>query len=213
MIADYFSAGHMFTEEQQAIVDHKLDEYENRDSEQTVLYYKVEAKNTGQVPRYAWYKNPRPGRGWWDRIEYTFDPKTGLSFYSKDKIFCVSKYNGSSLHYEEMAVLLKPGESAIFEFFIPHSPISEERAIKLSQQSFEIRYAEAKKFWQEKLDRASKIFVPEKRIEEMIQAGLLHLDLITYGKEPEGTHLLELKVRQLYNSIVPWVFLIWQNVL
>ena len=29
--------------------------------------------------------------------------------------------------------------------------------------------------------------MPEQRIDEMIRAGLLHLDLITYGSEPEGT--------------------------
>ncbi len=46
---------------------------------------------------------------------------------------------------------------------------------------------ECKAFWQEKLKKAAQIHVPEKRIEEMIQAGLLHLDLITYGNEPDGT--------------------------
>ena len=187
LVADHFSAGHMFTEEQQEIVNKKIEEFEKNQTEQTVLYCRIEANNTGQVPRYAWYKNPRPGRGWWDRIEYTFDASTGLSFYTDDKIFCISKLNGEPLLNEEMAVLLQPGESALFEFFIPHSPISRKRALTLSRQSFENRYAESKKFWQEKLNNASKVVVPEKRIEEMIQAGLLHLDLITYGKEPEST--------------------------
>src|SRR5262249_1864125 len=29
--------------------------------------------------------------------------------------------------------------------------------------------------------------LPEKRITEMVKAGLLHLDLITFGREPDGT--------------------------
>ena len=34
---------------------------------------------------------------------------------------------------------------------------------------------------------AAQIELPEKRITAMIRAGLLHLDLVTYGREPNGT--------------------------
>ncbi len=187
LIADNYSAGHMFTEKQQEIVNTKLLEYEKMETEQTVLYYRVEATNIGQVPRYAWFKTPRPGRGWWEKTSYTFDKPTGFSSYSDDSIFCVSKLNGKPLPNEEMAVLLKPDETVTFEFFLPHSPISKERAMRLYEQSFQSRYFEAKEFWTAKLENAAQIRVPEKRIEEMIQAGLLHLDMITYGKEPKGT--------------------------
>jgi hypothetical protein len=37
------------------------------------------------------------------------------------------------------------------------------------------------------LDKAARISVPDQRINEMIQAGLLQLDMITYGNEPDGT--------------------------
>jgi len=187
LVADYHSAGHMFTEKQQAMVKKRIEGFEKDQSEQTVLYCRVEAKNTGQVPRYAWFKTPRPGRGWWDRIDYTFDPANGFSMFSADRIFCISNLDGEPLPDEEMAVLLKPDETATFEFYIPHSPVSEKRAIRLSGQLFETRYSEAIKFWRTKLENAARIRLPEKRIEEMIKAGLLHLDLITYGKQPEGT--------------------------
>ena len=45
------------------------------------------------------------------------------------------------------------------------------------------RAGTGKKSWQS----AAQIDLPEKRITEMIRAGLLHLDLVTYGREPEGT--------------------------
>jgi hypothetical protein len=57
----------------------------------------------------------------------------------------------------------------------------------LANQSFNEKLTECRNFWKAKLDNAARIKVPEKRIEEMIQAGLLHLDLITYGNEPDGT--------------------------
>src|SRR5690606_26600828 len=88
---------------------------------------------------------------------------------------------------EEIAVLLQPNEKVVFEFLVPHTPVPQERAIALKTQSFQQRYEEAKAFWQEKLDQAARIRLPEKRIEEMLQAGLLHLDLITFGKDPAGT--------------------------
>ncbi|NLO02826.1 MAG: hypothetical protein GX126_11005, partial [Bacteroidales bacterium] len=187
MVADYYSAGHMFTEQQQQIVDHELQDFHQDTLEQTVLYYRIVAKNTGEVPRYAWYKTPRPGISTWDKTPYSFDKQSGFSMYTENKVFCISKLNGEPLPDEEIAVLLQPNETATFEFYIPHSPVSVNRAHLLSAQSFNNRYTEAVSFWEGKLKKAAHINVPEKRIDEMIRAGLLHLDLITYGNEPDGT--------------------------
>ncbi|WP_420147262.1 hypothetical protein [Spirosoma sp.] len=185
-IADSFSGGHMFTKEQQEQVDSRTKKALNPD-EETVLFFRIEAVNTGSVPRYAWFKTPRPGTAWWQKFPYRFNAKTGFSAYSEERVFCVSKLNGKPLPSEEMAILLQPGEKAQFDFFIPHSPISAERATQLAMQAFDQRYAESKDFWLTKLGKAAQIHVPEKRINEMIQAGLLHLDLITYGNEPDAT--------------------------
>lgn len=185
-IADSFSGGHMFTKEQQEQVNSRTEKALNP-NEETVLFFRVETVNTGSVPRYAWFKTPRPGTAWWQKFPYRFDAKTGFSAYSEERVFCVSKLNGKPLPGEEMAILLQPGEKALFDFFIPHSPISAERAAQLAMQTFNQRYAESKDFWLTKLSKAAQIHVPEKRINEMIQAGLLHLDLITYGNEPNAT--------------------------
>ncbi len=186
LVADKYSAGNMFTEEQEESLKPELKEA-FKTTEETVFYFRSEASNKGSVPRYAWFKTIKPGNAWWQKSPYIFDPATGFSTYATDSVFCISKLNGIPLPNEEMAVLLQPGEKAVFEFFLPHAPIPNERALKLASQSFYNKYTECKTFWQAKLKKAAQIHVPEKRIEEMIQAGLLHLDLITYGNEPDGT--------------------------
>lgn len=186
LVADYYSAGHMFTPEQQKLLNPLLKE-DSTKTEETVLYYKVEAVNNSSVPRYAYFRTLRPGSGWWQKSIYSYNHENGLSSYSHDRVFGISKLNGKPLSNEEIAVLLKPDEKAIFEFYIPHDPISEERALKLAKQSFEEKHAECRIFWKSKLENAAQIKLPEKRIEEMIRAGLLHLDLITYGIEPDET--------------------------
>jgi len=186
LVADNYSGGHMFTNAQEQMVKERLKNAFNN-KEETVFYYKAEVTNTGKAPRYAWFKTPRPGGGWWQKTPYNFDPVTGFSAYSADRVFCVSKLNGQPLPNEEMAVLLQPNEKAVFEFYLPHIPVSNQRAKNLFQQSFAGKMDECRNFWNGKLAQAAKVSVPEKRINEMIQAGLLHLDLITYGKEPDST--------------------------
>lgn len=186
LVADYHSAGHMITENQKILLDQELEKEKQR-KEETVLYYRTVARNTSPVPRYAWFKAPRPGRGWWEKIPYRYDPETGFSEFSNDKIFCVSKINYKPIPNEELAVLIQPGDSVIFEFYLPHQPIPPDRAIRLAHQSFGARHLECKNFWEHKLQRAAQIEIPEKKINDMIKAGFLHLDLITYGNEPSGT--------------------------
>jgi hypothetical protein len=186
LIADSSSYGHMFTPEQKESLKLIL-RNEPKNTEETVLYFRAVATNKSSVPRYAWFRTLRPGSGWWEKHFYNYNPETGFSGYSSDRVFGISKLNGKPLPNEEIAVLLKPYEEVVFEFCLPHSPISEERALRLAKQSFDEKHAECRNFWKAKLNNAATIKLPEKRIEEMLQAGLLHLDLITYGNEPDGT--------------------------
>jgi hypothetical protein len=186
LVADNSSYGHMFTRAQEDSLK-KYTSKESEKSEETVLYYRAVAKNTSSVPRYAWFRTVRPGSGWWEKLRYTYDAGTGLSGYSPDRVFGISRLNGNPLPDEEIAILLQPREEAVFEFRIPHNPISRERAMKLASLSFDKKFNECKAFWNEKLQNAASVKLPEKRIEEMMKAGLLHLDLITYGNDPAGT--------------------------
>jgi len=183
LLADGDGFGHMFTESQAKERESLLQNMEHA-AEATVYYCRVTAVNTGAVPRYAWFKNLIPNTG---GISYTFDGTGGFAQYSDDRVFAISKLNGSPLHAEETAVLIMPGEQASFEFYLPHEPVSHERAIQLSGQHFQLRYEECRKFWEGKLSAGAQIRLPEPRIEQMLRAGLLHTDLIFYGKEPDET--------------------------
>lgn len=185
LVADNFSAGHMFTKEQQEALKTRIPAALNTE-EETILIVRTVMTNKGSVPRYAWFKTPRPGTGWWNKLSYNFDFNTGFSSYTSGQVFCVSRLNGKPLPNEEIALLLQPGEEAVVEFFIPHSPVSRERAAMLATLNYHQKHNEAKDFWLEKLHDGAQIEVPERRINEMIKAGLLHLDLITYGNEPNG---------------------------
>lgn len=191
LVADGYGAGHMLTEDQTKHREELLTrQAELEANEETVLYLRAKATNHGQVPRYAWFKNVVPNAFVLNNDQnYTFDGSTGFVQYSENRVCSVTRMNGRALEREETAILLMPGESVVFDIYLPHSPISAERAARLSEQSFDARFAECREFWKKKLSRAAKFRLPEKRIEEMIQAGLLHLDVVAFGEEPSGTVL------------------------
>jgi len=184
LVADGHAAGHMFTPEQQRQYDAiKASELDRR--EETVLYCRIEAVNTGSVPRYAWFKAPSVGRE--SSVAAGFDGALGFSTLSADRVYCVSRIGGKPSPQEELAVLIRPRETVAYEFLLPHRPIPRDRAAALARQDFQQRHEECRWFWKHKLMATTRIRLPEKRIEEMIQAGLLHLDLICFGLESEGT--------------------------
>ena len=180
LISDRHSAGRVFTDEQSK----QLEQVQRQDTAAkplVALYIRTIAENTGSVPRYAWFKAPRPSAA------YRFDGGRGYTGFSENRISCISKVDGKALHEEETAILLRPGQRIEIDFLIPHEPVSAETADALTRENFSDRQVECKAYWQKKLDRAARIRLPEKRIDEMLRAGLLHLDLITFGTEPDGT--------------------------
>lgn len=185
LVADSYGLTYMQTDEQLEQRDEHLPAERDRD-EETVLYFQATAVNTGSVPRYAHFKNVAPN------TDYTFDGSTGTTRTDgpgseRDEVFTVSKFNGEPLSQEEVAVLLEPGEQATLEFYVPHRPVSPERAIELGEEDFDNRHRECRAYWEQKLDDSADIALPETRIQEMTEAGLLHLDLVSYGSEPDGT--------------------------
>jgi hypothetical protein len=187
-------AGNMLTAEQKAQFDSLLPGEKNRE-EETVLLMRVEALNTASVPQYCWFRNPAPytppyfyppgGRG--TPRNWSFDGKSGFGRFGNGKVYAVAQLNGKPMPSLEVALLLKPGETATIDIYIPHQPISSDRAVELAKVNFSDRHQECRSFWRQKLDFGAQISLPEKRVDEMIRAGLLHLDLILYGLEPDGT--------------------------
>jgi len=200
LVADGLGAGHMLTSEQQAEFDRLRDGELNR-PEETVLWVRIVATNSGAVPRYAFVKVPAgpsaynaPDSPW----HYRFDGGTGWSQLATGEVFLVGKLNGRPLPQEELALLLPPGGRVTIDLCLPHRPIPAARARALAGQSFAARLEEARVYWRARLDRAAKVSLPERRLTEMVQAGLLHLDLVTYGLEPGGTLTSQIGI---YNAI------------
>ncbi len=185
LVAHGHSMGYSFCDEQPKRYEARREAEEVREQE-TVLYARVEAVNNAAVPRYAWLKCPWP----LSRPPETgigFDGETGWgSFTESGRVFCISRLGGAPMPQSEAAVLLQPGAAAVFEFFLPHQPLSGERAAALAGADFDARHAECREFWRAKLARGGRISVPETVVDEMVSAGLLHLDLVAYGREPEG---------------------------
>jgi len=182
--ADSHCGCHQFWPGNQAHLDAAKKVEENQD-EEVVLFFRAKATNTGQVPRYAYFQTV--SFFIFSRPTYSYDGKTGLSAFKTGRVFCVSKLDGRPMPQEEVSVLLNPGETATMEFYLPHSPISKERGLRLVKQDFDTKLDECRKYWKAKLALAAQINVPEKPINEMIKAGLLHLELVMYGLEPKGT--------------------------
>lgn len=189
LVADGFGKGNMLTPDQKTQRDALLPGEMER-HEETVLWFRAVAINTTPVPRYAWFKTIHPAvsaGGWEKGVTLRYDPATGMGEMGKDRIHSVSLLDGKPMPQEEMAVLLKPGESCSFEFRLPHRPIPLVRARSLAMQDFDRRHNECRAFWQKKLSQGAQVRLPEPRLDEMVRAGILHLDLVTYGREPRGT--------------------------
>jgi hypothetical protein len=156
--------------------------------EETVLCLRVRAVNTAAVPRYAWFRAawPSTAGGHTPQSEgYSLDPRTGFTVFPGGRVYAISRLDGVPVSSQEMAILVKPGEAATYELLLPHRPIAAERAASLARARFEERHAECRAYWQAKLTAAAQVQLPEPRLQEMIRAGLLHLDLVAYGREPD----------------------------
>jgi hypothetical protein len=185
LFADSEFYASMFTDEQKKEVERQTQLEKKLNDEEVVFFFQAKAINTSKVPRYAYFQTANFYQ--WVRPKCSYDGRTGLNSYKTGRVFAVSKFNGKPMPQEEMAVLLGPGETATMEFYLPHGPISKARALALSKRNYDQCLTECRAFWKAKLDKTAKITLPDRRIDEMIRAGILHLDLVMYGQEPKGT--------------------------
>lgn len=187
LVADGHAKQHMFTPAQKTRFEALLPAEMER-GEETVLLLQLSAVNNSSVPRYAFLRTiwPSNGSGEGNAMPYVFEGDTGFGRYESGRVFAISTLDGDPLEQEEVVILLQPGESTVMDIILPHRPVLRHRAQQLSNINFAQRKHECTAFWKAKLAKAARVELPEKRITEMIQAGLLHLDLITYGREPNG---------------------------
>lgn len=175
--------GHMLSRDEVASLQGLIAEETTGRDEEVVLFVRVEAMNRGKVPRYAWFKAPALSP--W-AAGSTYSGTAGMSVLGSGRVFCVNRLDGRPMPQEEMAVLLQPGASTTLDMRVPHQPVSQERAEGIAAASFETHLSGCRAFWQTKLAGVARIHVPEPAIEERLYAGLLHCDLVAYGREPDG---------------------------
>ena len=188
LVADSFGAGCMQTEEQQKIT---AAEMEKPAKDNTALYIRIEAVNTSDTPQYAFMKWFEPNGTFapsnqLNQVKFSYDRQKGFGKFENGNVFCVAKIDNKPQICTESAVLVYPGKPVCFDAILPHNSIPEEAAQKLIVQDFSDKYQECRLFWKDTLQTAASIQVPEKEITDNISAGLLHMDLITYGEEPDG---------------------------
>ena len=181
LVADSLCCGHMHTEKDSTIVQAQTVRETTGREEETVLLIRIEAVNTGTTPHYAFLTALQP-RG--SLQQQPYDGARGFGRSSTGSVYAINRLNGQPMPQPEVAVLLAPGAKAVVEIAMPHQFLPEPRAAALGRFDFDQRHAECRSFWGQKLATAAAIQVPEPRVNEMLRAGLLHLDLISYGLEP-----------------------------
>lgn len=189
-VASGHTEGITFTDEQLKLYEHYLPDERQR-PEETVLCYRIEAKNSSAVPRYAWFKAPVPNGTWVpsvlkNDIKWQYNAENGFGIYDSGRVGFIVLLDGKPASQQEMAILVKPGEAVVFDILVPNQPISQARAALLAVRNIAELHQECRSYWLAKLETAAKVDLPETRISEMVKAGLLHLDLIVYGLEPDG---------------------------
>ncbi len=181
--------GNMLSKEQHEQMKDLMDAEMHGREEETVCWLRIQAVNTGKVPRYAWFKsvtmNPTAGGGQFKNACFA----SGLSRFKDGRVFAINLLDGKAAPQEEMAVMVQPGKSVTLDILIPHQPVDEKRAAKLARQDFDAHISACRKFWKDKLAAGASISVPETAVDERIKAGLLHCDIVTLGKEPAGPAL------------------------
>lgn len=182
LVADGHGKGRVFTPEQEQAFERRL-KTERNPGDQTVFCFRAVACNTAAVPRYAWFKTVTPlTTGPCSPL----DPRTGMQAFAGGGVFAISRFNGGPLAREEMAMLLQPGESCTLEFRVPHRPLPRARAAAFLRRDFEALLADCRAYWRKRGADAARIRLPEKAIENRFRAGILHLDINGYGREPAG---------------------------
>lgn len=189
-VADARSFANVQTPEQQAQVDILTEkEKEFWAKESCVLFMKITARNLTDTPKYGWVRLPVPSPGTQPENaphKPEYDAENGFGYYSDGQVYMTATLNGKPCPSLESAVLILPGETAEYIVAMPHTPISYDRAKVLEQVDYNERFDACVRFWKDKLSDCAKLSLPEKRIEQMYRAGILHMDLIAYGTEPDG---------------------------
>ena len=179
--------GHMLSGDEKAGLKGLMDSEMHGREEETVCCVRVEAVNTGRTPRYTWFKGLYCQS--FKAPAYDGDSGFSLTGAKPAKVFGINLLDGKPMPQEEIAILLPPGGKVVVDMLVPHQPLSRARAARLAKIDIPAHLVACRAFWKAKLAVGARIHVPEPAVDERIRAGLLHCDLVAYGKEPRGSVL------------------------
>lgn len=188
LVADHHSFMNVQTASQTA-EERKIEKPWTQKDEEVVLCLRITAENRHSAPKYAYLRLPEPNLGQMPDLAAhhpRYEGVRGFGVLRDGAIYMTAELNGIPCPQLETAVLLASGERAVWDIRIPHRPVCSERAEAIQKQNFDARKEECAAYWESKLKKAARITLPEKRIEEMLAAGLLHIELAYYGCEPDG---------------------------
>lgn len=187
LVADHHLAGNTATDEQAALRDSLL-EGELRREDTAVLYMVINCRNITDSPRYSWMRIPKPNvalKQEGAEVKLGYDSREGIGRLSADEVYMTASLDSQPVPALETALLLPAGGKCTYVFKIPHTPISAARAEALKNTDWKEKLNQCRHYWKSKLEQAMQVDLPDKKIEHMMNAGLLHLDLICYGRRDE----------------------------
>ena len=185
------AAGHMLSQaELQKLAGLLQAEMRGR-QEEVVCWTRIEAVNSARVGRYAWFKAAKVGGRHRTPLlkPARYDSSRGFGALESGRVFAIHLLDGKPMPQEEVAVLVPPGGKVVMDLLVPHQPIPHRRARQLARQDFDRHVNACRDFWRAKLASAAQVRLPEQAVDERLRAGLLHCDLVAFGREPRGSVL------------------------
>lgn len=144
-----------------------------------VCCYRLCATNTTAYPSYAFFYVPRLYMP--DGKQVDVVAKDGLLAIPEGIIGAVRIENQPWIEPQQ-ALLLGPGETVTAEYYLAHDLLPVSTVQYLQEADFEELHADIRRYWTIQIGSASGIELPEARIQNMLYAGLAHLQLVTYGE-------------------------------
>lgn len=145
-----------------------------------VCWCHVEAVNRTETPAYAFFRTPHLCV---ENLPY----KDGILSRENGEIFAAATLDGVPVKQMEMAVLIPAGGRVVCDWRMAHDALNAEQGRALLAADYQAHFDGALAFWRGILaDQKARISVPEREIQERLDAGVLHLELNTLGEAAKG---------------------------
>jgi hypothetical protein len=179
-VAHKHGSGSMMTPQQEQDLAALWDQETDEAHPTTLLALRITAINRGRQPQHAMFRMPQLRR------EALVVDERGLCRRDDGKVYAHIQLAGAPMTQPEATMLLQPGGNVDCVMYVSHQFLDASRAEAMGKLRFEEKLEECRSYWRSRVESTASVRVPERRVDQMVRAGLLHLDLITFGREPSG---------------------------